>query len=334
MSRACPAVTLQWQSEQPIHLLFYPCNIISLREQPCWISPLVNDELEEVPANVTTSTLLLGQLGLEELKHRVSVWSIHVYFGEQGKRDLVVFRAKLADFLLSSGLLVSELVTGEGKDLETVGAILFIGGLEALVIGICEATLARHVCDNHHLAPEFIQRAHVAVDVSCRQSKEPLSLEGSLKLLLLLQLLLLLLLLQLRWRLLLFLLLLLLLLPLLQSIRVLRLIVLLLSVTPFFLCLLFYPVPLLLFLGLLLLPLLQMLMVLLPTIIAITSCVPPCFATLLKTMFLAGCHNALVVILCVASAYGIGNEAIAQAAGNEQQHHSPIGYGGVCSAPP
>eukprot|EP00983_Pelagomonas_calceolata_P083952 1156263-Pelagomonas_calceolata.AAC.10 len=43
-------------------------------------------------------------------------------------------------------------------------------------------------------------------------------------------------------------------------------------------------------------------------------------------MFLAGCHNALVVILCVASAYGIGNEAIAQAAGNEQQHHSPARY--------
>lgn len=75
----------------------------------------------------------------------------HCDLAKHGERDAVGAAGKTLDLLVAVGLLLAELVAGEGKHVEVVGPQVPLKLLQGPVVLLCEATLAGHVHHQGHL---------------------------------------------------------------------------------------------------------------------------------------------------------------------------------------
>lgn len=90
---------------------------------------LVDDELRKVPGDQFCLSLVFQPqltLGAEEAVDRVGVLPVDVDFGEHRELDIVGAVSPFLDFSLSARLLASELVAGEGQDLEALCLVLLV----------------------------------------------------------------------------------------------------------------------------------------------------------------------------------------------------------------
>src|ERR1700687_2221793 len=88
--------------------------------------------------------------------------AVDLDFGKQGKGDSVVAFAEAENFLVAAGLLVAELIAGEGQNLQSLGAIFFIELLQPLVLRRVSAA-AGGVDDEQDLAAIAGERLLVPV---------------------------------------------------------------------------------------------------------------------------------------------------------------------------
>ena len=68
----------------------------------------------------------LGVVFAQITVHLICVCPIHLTFGEHGEGGTVAFACEFFNLRVSAGFLTSKLVTGEGKDLETLLSILLV----------------------------------------------------------------------------------------------------------------------------------------------------------------------------------------------------------------
>lgn len=106
---------------------------------------LVNEELGEIPFNGVKkeeSALLV----LHVLPQRMSVITVDIDFGKHVKLCSVRLRRKLFDLLVSARFLIAKLVTGEGKNAQTLGCCqLVVQSCQLLVVLVCQPSFSGHV---------------------------------------------------------------------------------------------------------------------------------------------------------------------------------------------
>lgn len=112
------------------------------------LSILVNQELSKVPWDFLD--FLLGSVveftvHSEELENVMRVGAIDLDFLEDGPLTAVEVANELLDFLVSTRLLVHELVAGEGQDLKTLVPILLVQSHKLSIVLVCQSSLRGHI---------------------------------------------------------------------------------------------------------------------------------------------------------------------------------------------
>jgi len=136
---------------------------------------LVYDELGKVPLYEFAEEAAL--LVLEVLPDWVRVVPVDVNLGKHVKLCTIRLRRKLFYFLVRSWLLTTKLVAREGEDAEPLGSCqLVVQSLQLRVIFWRKPSFGRHVDDNAHVTPVFVQRDRVTIDVHGAEFIDGLSL--------------------------------------------------------------------------------------------------------------------------------------------------------------
>ena len=90
-------------------------------------------------------------IATQEAVNFICVWSVYLTFSEHGECGIVALSSKLLYLSVSARLLPSELVAGEGKDLETLLSILLVEIRQLSVVVRRHASLRRHVHEHDDL---------------------------------------------------------------------------------------------------------------------------------------------------------------------------------------
>ena len=81
----------------------------------------------------------------------IRVRPVDLAFREHGERGIVALSSKLFYLCVCARLLPSELIAGEGKDLETLLSILLVEVCQLSVIVGCQASFCRHIYEHDNL---------------------------------------------------------------------------------------------------------------------------------------------------------------------------------------
>lgn len=90
--------------------------------------------------------------------------AIDFHFAEK-RESHVVLRDKLFNLSLSSGLLAHELITREGKDLESFCFEIIVECNKLAVMVVGETSATRHVDDEEQLSSVPAHRGVVSIDI-------------------------------------------------------------------------------------------------------------------------------------------------------------------------
>src|SRR5579863_7931358 len=119
-------------------------------------------KLGEVPFDIATE-LRIRFRAREVREEWIDARPFDFHLGQHVELYAVAGGAKGMDLVVRAWLLRAELVGWEAKDGQSLGAVLFVQLLEAVVLR-CEAALRRDIDDEKHFALVVGQRLGLAVD--------------------------------------------------------------------------------------------------------------------------------------------------------------------------
>ena len=153
-------------------------NLLSRLEACHYLTLLVDQELGEVPLDLSTLLIIgvcLGQhlvenriermglipagkalLALEELIQRIGIVAIHLQLLEAGEIGAIIELAELMDRLVCAGSLLAKLIAREIQDLKALCVICLIKFLQ-LCIGGSETAFRCSVDNEQHLVGILLQ---------------------------------------------------------------------------------------------------------------------------------------------------------------------------------
>ena len=101
----------------------------------------------------------------------MALWPIDINFVEQGKSDVVIFRAELFDLLVGARLLATKLIAGKAENCKAFVLVFFVDGFERFVLR-CVAALGGDIHDEEHFALVGSQGGVLAINVLDRNFVE------------------------------------------------------------------------------------------------------------------------------------------------------------------